>query len=112
MIPEQALVIQTEQGLVIITGCAHPGIVAIIEQAQSLFGEPMHLVMGGFHLGDKSEAEIEAIINNFRRLEIQQAAPSHCTGEYAIARFAAEYGQDFIQVGTGSVIRLEASISK
>ncbi len=112
MIPEQALVIQTEQGLVVITGCAHPGIVAILEQVQNLFAEPVNLVLGGFHLGDKSKAEIDAILNNFRRLVIMQVAPCHCTGEYAITRFAAEFGKDFIQVGVGSVIRLEASISK
>ena len=66
MIPEQALVIQTEQGLVVITGCAHPGIVAILEQAQSLFEESVYMVMGGFHLGSMSEAEIDTILNDFQ----------------------------------------------
>ena len=112
MIPEQALVIQTEQGMVVITGCAHPGIVAIVEQAQIIFAEPVFLVLGGFHLGDKSETEIDAILKDFRRIEVKQVAPCHCTGDYAISRFAAEYGKDFIQVGVGSVIRLEASILK
>ena len=112
MIPEQALVIQTGQGLVVITGCAHPGIVAILEKVQNLFAEPVNLVLGGFHLGDKSEAEIDAILNDFRRLEVEQVAPCHCTGEYAITRFVAEYGKDIFQVGVGSMIRLEASISK
>jgi 7,8-dihydropterin-6-yl-methyl-4-(beta-D-ribofuranosyl)aminobenzene 5'-phosphate synthase len=112
MIPEQALVIQTDQGLVVITGCAHPGIVAILEQAHTLFAEPVQLVLGGFHLGDKSEAEIGSILNDFRRLEIKQVAPCHCTGEYAISRFAAEYGKDFLHAGAGSVIQMESSISK
>jgi 7,8-dihydropterin-6-yl-methyl-4-(beta-D-ribofuranosyl)aminobenzene 5'-phosphate synthase len=107
MIPEQALVIQTEQGLAVITGCSHPGIVAILEKVQNLFAEPVNLVLGGFHLVDKSKAEIDAILNDFRRLEIKQVAPCHCTGEYAITRFAAEYGKDFLPIGVGSVIRLE-----
>ncbi len=106
-IPEQALVIQTELGLVVITGCAHPGIVAILEQARELFAEPVRLVLGGFHLGSKSDAEINAILTDFRRLEVEQVAPCHCTGEYAITRFTAEYGDDFIQIGVGSVIRLD-----
>jgi 7,8-dihydropterin-6-yl-methyl-4-(beta-D-ribofuranosyl)aminobenzene 5'-phosphate synthase len=109
MPPEQALVVQTEQGLVIITGCAHPGIVAIVERVQELFAEPVHLVLGGFHLGSKSEAEIDAILKDFRRLGVENVAPCHCTGEYAIERFAAEYGPGFIQAGVGSVIRLEAA---
>jgi 7,8-dihydropterin-6-yl-methyl-4-(beta-D-ribofuranosyl)aminobenzene 5'-phosphate synthase len=110
--PEQALVIHTDPGLVVITGCAHPGIIKIIEQVKSLFAEQVHLVMGGFHLDSKSETEIDAILHDFRRLEVEQVAPCHCTGEYAITRFAEEYGTDFIQVGAGSVIRLEAVNSK
>jgi len=105
--PEQALVIQTAQGLVVITGCAHPGIVAIVEQAKDMFGEPVRLVLGGFHLGSKSEAEISAILTDFRRLEVEEVAPCHCTGQLAMTMFAAEYGDDYIPVGVGSVIRLE-----
>jgi len=111
-IPEQALIVQTGSGLVVITGCAHPGIVAIVEQAQSLFEKSVYLVMGGFHLGNMSDAEIDAVLNDFRRLEVERVAPCHCTGENAIARFATEYKMDFIQVGVGSVIRLEAIKSK
>jgi 7,8-dihydropterin-6-yl-methyl-4-(beta-D-ribofuranosyl)aminobenzene 5'-phosphate synthase len=106
-IPEQALVIQTEQGLVVITGCAHPGIVAIVERARELFAEPVRLVLGGFHLGNKSDAEINAILTDFRRLEVEQVAPCHCSGENAISMFVAEYGDDFFQIGVGSVIRLD-----
>ena len=63
-IPEQSLVITTESGLVVITGCAHPGIVAIVEQARQMFEEPVRLVLGGFHL--ESKAEIDAILRDFR----------------------------------------------
>jgi len=107
-IPEQALVIQTEQGLVVITGCAHPGIVAIVEQAAAMFTEPIRLVLGGFHLGYQSEAEINAILADFRRLEVQQVAPCHCTGENAIEMFTTEYGDSYIEIGAGSIIRLDA----
>ena len=106
-IHEQALVIKTERGLVIITGCAHPGIVKIVERARALFDEPVYLVMGGFHLDGKSRAEIEAILRDFRRLGVERVAPSHCTGEQAIAMFAAEYGENFLKVGVGSVIRMD-----
>lgn len=111
-IPEQALVIQTEQGLVIITGCAHPGVVAIVEKAKDMFAAPVYLVLGGFHLGSKSESEISAILINFRQLGVQKVAPCHCTGEYAMMRFAAEYGEDFIPIGVGSVINFETMALK
>jgi 7,8-dihydropterin-6-yl-methyl-4-(beta-D-ribofuranosyl)aminobenzene 5'-phosphate synthase len=103
-IPEQALVISTDRGLVVITGCAHPGIVQMTAQAKMLFGDPVYLVLGGFHLGSKSDAEISAILAEFRRLGVERVAPCHCTGERAISRFAAEYGDDFVQAGVGRVI--------
>ncbi len=105
-VPEQALVIQSDQGLVIITGCAHPGIVEIVDRSRTLFDDRVRLVMGGFHLGSKSEAEIEAILEDFRRLGVEQVAPCHCIGEGAMAMFAAEYGEDYIQAGVGEEIIL------
>lgn len=111
MIPEQALVIDTEQGLVVITGCAHPGIVGMIEQVKALFTGPVRLVLGGFHRIGKRKAETGAIVHDFKRLGVEQAAPCHCTGAAAIKRFADEYGKDFIQLGAGSVIRLGATVT-
>jgi 7,8-dihydropterin-6-yl-methyl-4-(beta-D-ribofuranosyl)aminobenzene 5'-phosphate synthase len=105
-IPEQSLVIRTGKGLVVITGCAHPGIVRIVEKAVALTGDPVYLVLGGFHLRDMSDAQIAAILGDFRRLGVQKAAPSHCTGDRAIAMFADEYGEDFLRTGAGSVIRV------
>jgi 7,8-dihydropterin-6-yl-methyl-4-(beta-D-ribofuranosyl)aminobenzene 5'-phosphate synthase len=104
--PEQALVIQTDQGLVIITGCAHPGIVEIVEQARTLMGGQVRLVLGGFHLRSKSETEIDGILRAFGLLGVEQVAPCHCTGDRAIAMFAAEYGENFVQAGVGKVIIL------
>lgn len=105
--PEQALVIRSGEGLVVITGCSHPGLVRIVERAIELTGDPVYLVLGGFHLGSKSESEISAILADFRRLEVQKVAPCHCTGEVAITMFAAEYGEAFIQAGVGTVITLD-----
>ncbi len=106
-IREQALVIRTSKGLVIVTGCAHPGIVQIVEKAKEMFGEPVYPVMGGFHLGDKSDHQLDGIITAFRDLGVQKVAPYHCTGDKAIARFKTEYGEDFIQTGVGGVIVVE-----
>jgi 7,8-dihydropterin-6-yl-methyl-4-(beta-D-ribofuranosyl)aminobenzene 5'-phosphate synthase len=106
-IPEQSLAIRTAKGLVVITGCAHPGIVRIVEKAVELTGDPVYLVLGGFHLRDFSDAQIAAILAEFRRLGVQKVAPSHCTGDRAIAMFASEYGDDFLRTGAGSIIRLD-----
>lgn len=106
-IHEQVLVIRTSKGLVVITGCAHPGIVRIVEKAVELTGEPVYLVMGGFHLLDKTDRELAAVLKDFRRPGIEKVAASHCTGTIMISRFAAEYGEDFLAVEAGSVIRVE-----
>jgi len=106
---EQSLMVRTDEGLVVITGCAHPGIVEIIRKAKALSGDEVYLVLGGFHLGDKSRKEIEGILSEFRRLGVRKVAPCHCTGEQAIRMFRQEYGQDFIQAGVGKVIRVPSS---
>lgn len=111
-IPEQALVIRTDQGVVVMTGCAHPGIVEILERVQETFDDRICLVLGGFHMGSKSQAEIESILKAFRRLGVEQVAPCHCTGDTAIALFAAEYGQDFIPAGVGQTFRLETTANQ
>jgi 7,8-dihydropterin-6-yl-methyl-4-(beta-D-ribofuranosyl)aminobenzene 5'-phosphate synthase len=98
---EQALAIRTPSGLVVITGCAHPGVVPMTEKAKSLLDDEVYLVMGGFHLGGKSEREIAAIVAAFRRLGVQKAAPCHCTGDQARAAFAQEYGEDYMAAGAG-----------
>jgi 7,8-dihydropterin-6-yl-methyl-4-(beta-D-ribofuranosyl)aminobenzene 5'-phosphate synthase len=88
--------------LIVMTGCAHPGIVEIVRRAKA-YGE-VYLVMGGFHLGDKSAREVDAIIAELKRLGVRQVAPCHCTGDEAIQLFRAAFGADFIQAGAGAVI--------
>jgi len=101
---EQALVVETGDGLVVVTGCAHPGVVEMVHRAQEAVDGEVALVMGGFHLGGASRAKIESIIAEFRRLGVQKVAPAHCTGDRARQVFADEFGEDFIPVGVGLVI--------
>jgi pimeloyl-ACP methyl ester carboxylesterase len=101
---EQALIIKTQSGLVIITGCAHPGIVPIVKRAKELLGGPVYLVMGGLHLLDKSAAELRNIVTELRELGVARVAPSHCSGDQAIALFVAEYGNNFIRSGAGYTV--------
>jgi 7,8-dihydropterin-6-yl-methyl-4-(beta-D-ribofuranosyl)aminobenzene 5'-phosphate synthase len=104
--PEQALVIRTPRGLIVLTGCAHPGIVRMVEKAIKLTGEPVYMVLGGFHLLEANDIEIETILADLKRLGVQVVAPSHCTGEHAITMFVSEYGVNFLPSGAGNVISL------
>lgn len=103
---EQAVVLKTAKGLVVITGCAHPGIARMVERAEEIGNDEIYLVLGGFHLGGKSEAEIENIIGEFQKLGVQKVAPCHCTGELATNLFHRAFGEDFIQNGAGRIIEI------
>lgn len=104
MTAEQSLVIYTDKGVIVITGCAHPGIVKIVKKAAELTGQEILLVMGGFHLLDYSDAKVKKIISQFKELGVQYAGPCHCTGEQAIELFAQEYGDRFVEIGVGRII--------
>lgn len=100
-IVEQALVVRTALGLIVVTGCAHPGIDQMVARAKEVGKAQVHLVMGGFHLGGASQARVDEIIATFRSLGVQQVAPCHCTGDKARALFREAYGQDFLAIGAG-----------
>lgn len=104
-IPEQALVLETEAGVVVLTGCAHPGVVRMVESAREVSPGPIHLVMGGFHLGDVPEAEVGTILGQFRDMGVERAGPTHCTGDPAIGLFREEYGERYQPLGAGRVLR-------
>ncbi len=104
---EQALVLKTVKGLVVITGCAHPGVANMARKAVEIGDDDPHLVLGGFHLGGASRKKIEGIIADFRELGVQKVAPCHCTGDKAIALFREVYGEDFIENGVGKIFKIE-----
>jgi 7,8-dihydropterin-6-yl-methyl-4-(beta-D-ribofuranosyl)aminobenzene 5'-phosphate synthase len=104
---EQSLVIRTSRGLVIITGCAHPGIVTIIQRAKDITrNDAVYLVMGGFHLSGASPTRIESIINSFEQLTVEKVAPCHCSGEETRQLFRERYGNDYVESGVGTRISL------
>lgn len=106
-IKEQSLIVKTEKGLAILTGCAHPGIVKIVEESQKLLNERTFLILGGFHLMGYSKKEIQGIIEKLRQLGVEKIAPNHCTGERATEMFRKEWGKDFIDAGCGAIIKVD-----
>ena len=106
-IEEQSLVLDTKEGLVVITGCVHPGVVNITEKAKQILPDRnIYLVMGGFHLGSASDLELKSIIKGFRNLGVKKAAPSHCSGDRCRELFKEEYKEDYIENGVGNIIEI------
>ena len=104
---DQSLVIRTDQGLVIITGCAHRGIVNTIHHAQEMTSEEhIYAVIGGFHLYQASEDRIDKTIRALTCLDVQKVAPCHCTGFYAMSRIVNAMPNRYQNIATGAVIEI------
>jgi 7,8-dihydropterin-6-yl-methyl-4-(beta-D-ribofuranosyl)aminobenzene 5'-phosphate synthase len=101
---EQSLVVKTGKGLLLITGCAHPGIINILSRTKNIFQKNIYLVLGGFHLVDRGKEEIDAVLKFFRDSQIEYVSPTHCSGNVAIELFQKEYKDKFIAAGAGALI--------
>jgi 7,8-dihydropterin-6-yl-methyl-4-(beta-D-ribofuranosyl)aminobenzene 5'-phosphate synthase len=106
-IKEQALVIETDEGLVVITGCAHPGVVNVVREAKRLRGGDVHLVLGGFHLCWLNVFQIKGIVDGVKEEGVEMVAPCHCSGDLARSTFEKAYGENFILVGVGRKLEIE-----
>ena len=101
---EHALVIRTNRGMIILTGCAHPGVVSIIERAKQLANDDVLLVAGGFHLLEHYDASLRKIASRFKALGVQYVSPMHCSGGEARKIFSEVYGEKYLKGGVGRVI--------
>lgn len=105
-VPEQALVLDTKQGLVVMTGCSHPGIVEMLKEIKSAFNKNIYMVFGGFHLLQKSDNEMKKIIDDMKTLGVVKCGATHCTGENQIEKTREAFGKNFIEPGVGNTIVL------
>ena len=110
-IREQSLLVHTPVGVVLVTGCAHPGIVNIAQHARRQLGTEVHMAMGGFHLGGATTDRIEGIIEDMKELGVRAVAPSHCSGDKARRLFEQSYGATYEPAGVGWTKRFQAQKS-
>ncbi len=103
---EQGLLVHGPKGWVLLTGCAHPGIVTMVKAATEVAKEPVYLVMGGFHLLGLSPSQVAGVARQLLSLDVALVAPCHCTEDKAIETFAGIYGERCLLVGAGSVMEV------
>jgi 7,8-dihydropterin-6-yl-methyl-4-(beta-D-ribofuranosyl)aminobenzene 5'-phosphate synthase len=103
---EQAMVVRTGRGLIVLTGCAHPGIARIVTEVRRLHAEGILFVLGGFHLEWTMSRTVGKVIAVFENQGVRYVAPTHCSGEKARRQFEQHYGPRFIEVGVGRTIAL------
>ncbi len=105
-IPEQAAVMFSKNGLVIIAGCAHPGIAYMVRKIAVGFKKPVHAVVGGFHLCESSYTEIISVARSFKRVRVQKIAACHCTGKKAHKIFRKQFEKRNIRTVLGTELTM------
>lgn len=104
---DQALFIETPDGLVVITGCAHSGIVNTLDRACTLSGHnEAYALVGGFHLGRAARDQLDAVVYAVGRRNCRLLSPCHCTGLGAHAYLRARFHTLVRDVGVGTQIVL------
>lgn len=107
LLDDQALVLATDNGLVVVLGCAHAGVVNTLDYVAELFpGQTIHMVLGGMHLIQASRARIDHTIEAVRRHRVRRIGPAHCTGRSAVARIWHELPENCFACSTGTQITL------
>jgi 7,8-dihydropterin-6-yl-methyl-4-(beta-D-ribofuranosyl)aminobenzene 5'-phosphate synthase len=106
-LPELTLAIKRPNGLLLVDGCSHAGIEAILEAASAI--DPRtEIVFGGLHLVTTPVEEIDALVGNLQtKWKVQRIAPGHCTGEPAFARLQKAFGEKYVYAGLGTVVTVE-----
>jgi 7,8-dihydropterin-6-yl-methyl-4-(beta-D-ribofuranosyl)aminobenzene 5'-phosphate synthase len=106
-IPEQAISVTTPRGPVVITGCAHPGVVRLVEAAKRHAGMPVHAVLGGFHMGGASPSTIDATAEGLRKAGVRHVAPCHCSGSTTRELMKKAFGNAYLPSGAGARLVFE-----
>lgn len=104
---EQVLLIKSERGLSILSGCMHTGLEATIKRARELFPEtPFNALVGGLHLDGKSEEEFSSYLEILKKFNFQKVMPLHCTGQGFID-YLSDKSPSLLQKGfVGSTLSL------
>ncbi len=103
LVDDQALFFETREGLVVVLGCGHAGVVNTLEHIRLLAGErPVRAVIGGLHLLNTGRERVDNTLEAFRRWNVQQIVPGHCTGVAAVARLWAAFPDRCGSCSTGT----------
>ena len=104
---DMSTVIATPEGLVIISGCSHAGIVSTVTCATKILGDKrIKAVIGGFHLIHSEKERIVRTVEAFKKLGVETVYTGHCTGLRAEAAFLEAYKEKFIKLHSGCVIEV------
>jgi 7,8-dihydropterin-6-yl-methyl-4-(beta-D-ribofuranosyl)aminobenzene 5'-phosphate synthase len=93
---------ESEKGLVLLLGCAHSGMINILQHVIEKTGkDKVYAIIGGTHLDFAGSQQVEETIAALKKFKVERIGVSHCTGLKAASRLYAEFGERFFfgQVG-------------
>jgi 7,8-dihydropterin-6-yl-methyl-4-(beta-D-ribofuranosyl)aminobenzene 5'-phosphate synthase len=106
---ELSLAINTPEGIVLIVGCSHPGIDAIVTEAARI-NTHIHFIAGGLHLVAAPDSVVEKVVTSLKnKWKVDWIAPGHCTGEPAFVALKQTFGERYLYAGLGTVLELRAT---
>jgi 7,8-dihydropterin-6-yl-methyl-4-(beta-D-ribofuranosyl)aminobenzene 5'-phosphate synthase len=101
---ELSLAIDTPDGIVLVVGCSHPGIEAIVAEAAKI-NSHIHFVAGGFHLVVAQDPAIEKVAGALHdTYKVDYVAPGHCTGEPTFTALQKVFSDRYLYAGLGSTL--------
>jgi 7,8-dihydropterin-6-yl-methyl-4-(beta-D-ribofuranosyl)aminobenzene 5'-phosphate synthase len=104
---EQALVLETEGGISLLCGCAHPGVLEYIARVREMFpSKEIYAVIGGMHLMDTDRRSVSYIVEKIKEAGVANIGPSHCTGFEATNIFREYYAGNFLEIKVGKEFEL------
>jgi 7,8-dihydropterin-6-yl-methyl-4-(beta-D-ribofuranosyl)aminobenzene 5'-phosphate synthase len=104
MLDDQAVLVKTRPGLVIVLGCAHRGIINTLLHACNLSNiDQIYAVIGGAHLISESDERVEKTIAALKELKVQKLGLCHCTGLKAISRLVQVFQDRFFFCNAGTI---------
>lgn len=92
--PEQALVLESEGGSAVVTGCCHPGLEAVLSAASGPQKNDIEFVIGGLHLQNASSRQIQEQAQALKRHGVHRVIGLHCTGKKALRFFKKSLGEN------------------
>ena len=85
------------KGLVVLSGCAHAGIINTVRRAREMTGvDRIYAIIGGFHLVNAAPEVIDATVVDIKAMAPEYVVPTHCTGFEAITKFREEMPEQFL----------------
>jgi len=108
LLDDQALFVNTLNGLVVILGCAHAGVINTLDYIADITGEDkFYAVLGGMHLLNASADRIQSTLEQLKRYDVQIIGANHCTGMKALTELWHEFGDRCVDFRVGTQVVIE-----